>query len=257
MIEDMIQLDSPIADLKGFGPKSAEKFIKLDLHTVGDLLLYFPFRYEDFKSKSIFELMDGEKAVITGTVVTPANVQYYGFKRNRLSFKIKQGEAVIAISFFNQPYLVDKIEMGAEVAIFGKWDQKKSAVTGMKVLAQVEDDMQPVYHVAQGVSQAQLIKAIKAAFDSGALNLLEENLPQVLLDKYRLMGRQEAVRALHFPKGLAEYKQALRRTKFEELFYFQMNLQVLKAENKSETNGLAIAYDKAKIKAKIQHYHSP
>ena len=251
MIEDMIRLDSPIADLKGFGPKSAEKFTKLDLYTVGDLLLYFPFRYEDFKSKSIFELMDGEKAVITGTVVTPANVQYYGFKRNRLSFKIKQGEAVIAISFFNQPYLVDKIEMGAEVAIFGKWDQKKSAVTGMKVLAQVEDDMQPVYHVAQGVSQAQLIKAIKAAFDSGALNLLEESLPQVLMDKYRLMGRQEAVRAMHFPKDLAEYKQALRRTKFEELFYFQMNLQVLKAENKSETNGLAIAYDEAKIKAKI------
>ena len=57
-----------------------------------------------FKSKSIFELMDGEKAVITGTVVTPANVQYYGFKRNRLSFKIKQGEAVIAIRFL-QPAL--------------------------------------------------------------------------------------------------------------------------------------------------------
>ena len=60
-----------------------------------------------------------------------------------ISTVVKQGEAVIAISFFNQPYLVDKIEMGAEVAIFGKWDQKKSAVTGMKVLAQVEDDMQP------------------------------------------------------------------------------------------------------------------
>ena len=86
------------------------------------------------------------------------------------------------------------------MAIFGKWDQKKSAVTGMKVLAQVEDDMQPVYHVAQGVSQAQLIKAIKAAFDSGALNLLEESLPQVLMDKYRLMGRQEAVRACIFRK---------------------------------------------------------
>ena len=95
-----------------------KKFTKLDLHTVGDLLLYFPFRYEDFKSKSIFELMDGEKAVITGTVVTPANVQYYGFKRNRLSFKIKQGEAVIAISFFNQPYLVDKIEMGGRSGYF-------------------------------------------------------------------------------------------------------------------------------------------
>ena len=62
---------------------------------------------------------------------------------------------------------------------------------------------------------------------------------------------------MHFPKDLAEYKQALRRTKFEELFYFQMNLQVLKAENKSETNGLAIAYDEAKIKDKIAELPFP
>ena len=79
----------------------------------------------------------------------------------------------------------------------------------------------------------------------------------MLMDKYRLMGRQEAVRAMHSPRDLAEYKQALRRTKFEELFYFQMNLQVLKAENKSETNGLAIAYDEAKIKAKIAELPFP
>ena len=151
-----------------------------------------------------------------------------------------------------------RLRWGQKWLFLANWDQKKSAVTGMKVLAQVEDDMQPVYHVAQGVSQAQLIKAIKAAFDSGALNLLEESLPQVLLDKYRLMGRQEAVRAMHFPKDLAEYKQALRRTKFEELFYFQMNLQVLKAENKSETNGLAIAYDETKNqRQKLQNYHFP
>ncbi|MFC3931656.1 ATP-dependent DNA helicase RecG [Streptococcus dentapri] len=244
-------LQEPIAALKGFGPKTAEKFTKLGLYIVKDLLLYYPFRYEDFKSKSIFELVDGEKAVITGTLVTPANVQYYGFKRNRLSFKMKQGEAVIAVSFFNQPYLADKLELGKEVGVFGKWDAAKSAVTGMKILAQVEDDMQPVYHVAQGVSQTSLIKAIKSAFDSGALEELEENVPSILLEKYRLMGRQEAVRAMHFPKDLAEYKQALRRIKFEELFYFQLNLQVLKTENKAESNGLAIAYDGEKIRKKI------
>lgn len=119
-----MKLTDQIAALKGFGPKSAEKFQKLGLFTIEDLLLYYPFRYEDFKSKSVFELLDGEKAVITGTVVTPANVQYYGFKRNRLSFKIKQGEAVIAVSFFNQPYLAEKIELGADVAVFGKWEEK-------------------------------------------------------------------------------------------------------------------------------------
>ena len=86
-----MNLQSSLAELKGLGPKSAEKFYKLGIYTIEDLLLYFPFRYEDFKSKSVFELADGEKAVVTGTVITPANVQYYGFKRNRLSFKIKQG----------------------------------------------------------------------------------------------------------------------------------------------------------------------
>lgn len=247
-----MHLKSPIADLKGFGPKSAEKFQKLDIYTIEDLLLYYPFRYEDFKSKSVFELADGEKAVITGTVVTPANVQYYGFKRNRLSFKIKQGEAVIAISFFNQPYLADKVELGQDVAVFGKWDQAKSALTGMKLLAQVEDDMQPVYRVAQGISQSALVKAIKAAFDAGAVNWIEENLPQVLLDKYRLLSRSQAAAAMHFPKDLAEYKQALRRIKFEELFYFQMNLQALKAENKSESSGLTMTFDDKELNEKIE-----
>ena len=246
-----MNLQSSIVELKGIGAKSAEKFYKLDIYTIEDLLLYYPFRYEDFKSKRVSELADGEKAVITGTVVTPANVQYYGYKRNRLSFKIKQGEAVIAISFFNQPYLADKVELGSDIAIFGKWDALKSAVTGMKILAQVEDDMQPVYRVAQGISQNALVKAIKSAFEIGAQNWLPENLPQLLLDKYRLLGRAQATAAMHFPKDLAEYKQALRRIKFEELFYFQMNLQALKADNKSEANGLAIAYDEQKVADKI------
>ena len=246
-----MDLQSSIAALKGLGPKSAEKFHKLDIYTIEDLLLYYPFRYEDFKAKSIFDLLDGEKAVVTGRVVTPPNVQYYGFKRNRLSFKIKQGEAIIAVSFFNQPYLQDKVEIDQEIAIFGKWNQAKSSLTGIKILAQVADDMQPVYHVAQGISQAALVKAIKSAFDSGHADCLPENLPQLLLDKYRLLDRKTATRAMHFPKDLAEYRQALRRIKFEELFYFQLNLQMLKAANKSESNGLVISYDQDKVAAKI------
>ena len=71
------------------------------------------------------------------------------------------------------------------------------------------------------------------------------------MDKYRLMGRQELCVSCIFLKIWLNISQALRRIKFEELFYFQMNLQVLKAENKSETNGLAISYDEVKIKAKI------
>lgn len=237
-----MNLHQPLTVLPGVGPKSAEKFTRLGIENLQDLLLYFPFRYEDFKSKNVLELEDGEKAVISGLVVTPANVQYYGYKRNRLRFTIKQGEVVLAVNFFNQPYLADKVEVGSTIAIFGKWDKAKASLTGMKILAQVEDDLQPVYRVAQGISQASLVKVIKTAFDQGLELLLEENLPQVLLERYQLLGRSQAVRAMHFPKDLVEYKQALRRVKFEELFYFQMQLQVLKHETKDVSQGLIIPW---------------
>ena len=244
-----MNLHQPLSVLPGIGPKSAEKYKKLGIETVEDLLLYFPFRYEDFKSKNVLDLEDGEKAVVSGLVATPANVQYYGYKRNRLRFTIKQGELVLAVSFFNQPYLADKIELGQTVAVFGKWDKAKGALTGMKLLAQVEDDLQPVYRLAQGVSQSALVKVIKTAFEAGLDQLLEENLPQVLMDKYQLLSRRQAVRAMHFPKDLEEYKQALRRVKFEELLFFQLQLQVLKEENRSVGQGIVLDWDKKKLKA--------
>ena len=243
-----MNLHQPLSVLPGIGPKSAEKYKKLGIETVEDLLLYFPFRYEDFKSKNVLDLEDGEKAVVSGLVATPANVQYYGYKRNRLRFTIKQGELVLAVSFFNQPYLADKIELGQTVAVFGKWDKAKGALTGMKLLAQVEDDLQPVYRLAQGVSQSALVKVIKTAFEAGLDQLLEENLPQVLMDKYHLLSRRQAVRAMHFPKDLEEYKQALRRVKFEELLFFQLQLQVLKEENRSVGQGIVLDWDEKKLK---------
>ncbi len=245
-----MNLHQPLTVLSGVGPKSAEKFTKLGLESLQDLLLYFPFRYEDFKSKNVLDLEDGEKAVVSGQVVTPANVQYYGYKRNRLRFTIKQGEVAVAVNFFNQPYLADKVELGASIAVFGKWDKAKASLTGMKLLAQVEDDLQPVYRVAQGISQTSLVKLIKVAFDQGLDRLLEENLPPVLRERYQLLGRTQAVRAMHFPKDLAEYKQALRRVKFEELFYFQMQLQVLKYETKDISQGLAIPWQEKMLAQK-------
>ena len=242
-----MNLHQPLSVLPGIGPKSAEKFKKLGIETLEDLLLYFPFRYEDFKTRNVLELEDGEKAVISGVVATPANVQYYGYKRNRLRFSIKQGDQVIAVNFFNQPYLADKIEVQQTVAIFGKWDKAKGSLTGMKLLAQVEDDLQPVYRVMQGVSQNSLVKLIKIAFDQGLDQLLEENLPQVLRDRYQLLSRSNAVRAMHFPKDLADYKQALRRVKFEELLFFQLQLQVLKEENHDASQGISLDWNPEKL----------
>lgn len=244
-------LSDKLSALKGFGDKAVASFRALGIETVEELLLYFPFRYEDFQQRQVADLADGEKAVLAGLVVTPPNVQYYGFKRNRLSFKMRQGDLVIGVHFFNQPYLADKVLVGEQVAIFGKWDAIKQSLTGIKVLARVQEEMQPIYHVAQGIRQTSLVKAIRAALDAGYLTLLPENLPAVLLDKYRLMTRQQAVLAMHFPEDISQYKQALRRIKFEELLYFQLQLQVIKLANRSQRGGLAMSIDRDKLAAKI------
>lgn len=246
-----MKLTDSVQFLKGVGPKSVEIFHKLGIFTVQDLLLYFPFRYEDFASRSVFELVDGEKATIIGTVVTPANVQYYGFKRNRLSFKIKEGEAVVAVSFFNQPYLADKVEVGKEIAVYGKWEQAKQQLMGMKVVAQVDDGLEPVYHLTAGMKQSQLVKVIHQVFESDLLSELPENLPEFLIKKYRLMNRQEAVLAMHFPEDMEAHKQALRRVKFEELFMFQLKLQALKNKEKSGRAGLEVVFEQGEIDQKI------
>lgn len=247
----MIRLEDRLIVLPGVGEKSAVKFQQLGLETVEDVLCYYPFRYDDFAARSVLELEDGEKALISGLVLTPATVQYYGFKRNKLRFSLRQGEVVIAVSFFNQPYLVERIKVGQEIAVWGKWDKTKAGLTGMKLVAQLGDELQPIYHVAQGISQASIVKLIKAAFDKGYGELLRENLPQTLKERYRLVERRQAVRAMHFPQNVAEYKQALRRIKFEELFYFQLRLQQLKLANQAVSEGLAIAYLADKVREKI------
>ncbi len=246
-----MNLTDSIQFLKGVGPKSAERYQQLGIFTVSDLLTYFPFRYDDFAAKPIFELIDGEKMTIVGTVVTPANVSYYGARRNRLVFKIKQGEAVISVSFFNQPYLQSKVELDAEIAIYGKWDAKKMSITGMKILAQVENSFQPVYHVMQGIKQSALVTLLQTVFDAGVGELITENLPESLLQKYRLVDRKTAVHDMHFPIDEAAHHQALRRMKFEELFYFQLKLQALRLKDKALAFGLTIKIDEQLLAAKI------
>ncbi|WEV61391.1 ATP-dependent DNA helicase RecG [Streptococcaceae bacterium ESL0729] len=250
MVECM-KLSDSIQYLKGVGPKALENYQKLGISTLEDLLFYFPFRYEDFSGKSALELMDGEKATVVGVVVTPVSSRYYGFKKNRLNFKIKQDELVISVSFFNQAYLAQKIEVGANLAIYGKWDARRAALSGIKLLAQIDNGREPVYRLKEGVKQGKLVSLIKQVMDLGALNLIEETLPAYLLEKYRLLPRSLAVFNMHFPEDDEAHRQALRRVKFEELFYFQLKMQALKYRDKKLTKGLSLPYDDKLLLEKI------
>lgn len=248
----MRSLSDPVTMLAGVGGKRAESLASLGIHTIEDLLTYYPFRYEDIQERNLNEILDQEKVTIKGLVVSPPVMSRFGYKKNRLQFRMMQDHAVFNVSFFNQPYLKEKIILSEEIAVYGKWDAKRKSLNGMKILgSQSADDFSPIYHVNKSIRQTTLVDLIRRGFEEYG-TLIEENLPVSLVDKYRLLDRSTAVKSMHFPKNHEENHQAKRRVVFEEFFLFQMRLQGLKKSEKAESNGIEILYDIQKLKHFIQ-----
>ncbi|MCJ0564515.1 ATP-dependent DNA helicase RecG [Enterococcus cecorum] len=247
-----MNLQDPVTALSGVGEKRAETLANLGIETIEDLLSYYPFRYEDIQERQIQEINDQEKVTLKGLVVSPAVLNRFGYKKSKLSFRLMQENDVFMVSFFNQPYLKDKVVVGEEIAIYGRWDAKRQTLNGMKILSSSSQNegFSPIYHVNKSIRQTILIQLIKQAFEQ-YYGYIEENLPQNLVDKYRLFARNEAMWAMHFPKTMEDHHQAKRRVIFEEFFVFQMKIQGLKTKEKAEKNGLSIPYDIQKLKAFI------
>ncbi|MGX7173447.1 ATP-dependent DNA helicase RecG [Enterococcus ratti] len=248
----MRSLSDPVTMLAGVGQKRADSLASLGIHTIEDLLTYYPFRYEDIQERNLNEILDQEKVTLKGLVVSPPVMSRFGYKKNRIQFRMRQEHAVFNVSFFNQPYLKDKIILSEEIAVYGKWDAKRKSLNGMKILgSQTLNDFSPIYHVNKSIRQTTLVDLIRRGFEEYG-SLIEENLPVRLVDKYRLLDRSTAVKSMHFPNNHEENHQAKRRIIFEEFFLFQMQLQGLKESEKAEINGLEILYDVQRLKHFIQ-----
>lgn len=245
-------IQEAVSVLPGVGPKRVQTLAELGIVTVEDLLSYYPFRYEDIQEKNLLEINDQEKVTLKGVIVSAPVVSRFGYKKSRLQFRMMQDHAVFMVSFFNQPYLKEKIEVGEELAVYGKWDAKRKSMNGMKILGGKQtEEYAPIYHVTKSIRQSTLVDLIKVSFEKFG-DQVPEDLPEYLLEKYRLMPRKQAMRAMHFPKNPAESHQAKRRVVFEEFFLFQMRMQGLKKSERSEKNGIAIRYDVERLKTFTQ-----
>jgi len=112
----MSEVFQSVQVLPGVGPKRLEPLAELGIETVYDLLTHFPFRYEDIQIRDVQTIMDQEKVTLKGLVATQPVVSYYGFKKNRLAFRMAIEKQVIQVAFFNQPYLKDKIANRTELS---------------------------------------------------------------------------------------------------------------------------------------------
>lgn len=247
-------LTDPASTLPGVGPKRAEALASLEIHTVGDVLFYFPFRYDDLQVKSLDEAADQEKITIKGIVVADPVVSRFGPRKNRLNVRIQVDRAVVMVTFFNQPWLKDKFTQGMEAAIYGKWDAKRHSMTGMKVLAtQTEDapSMAAIYPANKNIRQSTLAELAKAAF-AKEQGHIPDIIPQVIREKLRLLSDEQLIQGMHWPKTPAEAKAARRTAIFREFFLFECQIQSLREDSQLAANGLAIPFDNQQVRGLIK-----
>lgn len=241
----------PVTVLPQVGAKRLEALHQLGIFTVLDLLSHYPFRYEDIQVKDLSEIEDQEKVTLKGDVVSEAVLTRFGPKKNRLVFRMAIDHAVIAVTFFNQPYLKSKIHAGEEIAVFGKWDDKRKSLTGMKILgAQIEQEeagFESIYSANKGIKQKTILNLVTEAFARYEA-LIPEIIPAYLKEKYRLISHRDAIYAMHFPTSEEQTKQARREVVFEEFFIFQMKMQVLRKQEKAVGKGTELTYNVADLR---------
>ncbi|AKP66702.1 ATP-dependent DNA helicase RecG [Companilactobacillus ginsenosidimutans] len=235
----------PVSVLPGVGPKRLTAIESLGIKSIYDLLFYFPFRYEDMEVKSLEDAVDQEKILLKGIVASDPVVAHFGYKKNRLNVRILVENESIMVTFFNQPWLKDKFETGNEVAVYGKWDQNRRALTGMKVIgdSHSEGAIDSVYSVNKSIHQKTLVNLIKQAFDTYHQDIVSV-IPIEIRTKYQLLEDEQIVKGMHFPKDEQESEVARRSAKFREFFLFECGIQSVKAKDRQDNDGLVEDYNR-------------
>lgn len=238
-------LNEPVSNIKGVGEKMSEDLELMKIHTVGDLLTYFPYRYDIHEIKPLAELIHNEQATIEGRVLYAPSLSFYGKKKSRLTFTIESEHVAIKVVMFNRAFLKNQLEPGDTVTLTGKWDANRLQLTAThfhKGEARESDDIRPIYSAKGDVTTGRLKKIISEALKQYG-SAIPEPLPEHYLENYKLPGRFNAIQSLHIPENRLALKHARRRFIYEEFLVFQLKMQLLRKSIREATEGNAKSFD--------------
>ena len=231
--------DTPVRYLKGVGPKTAERFEKLGIVTLADLLCHYPRRYIDFsRPYSIAEAPPDTECVVKAEVFAkPAGRILLGGRRME---RITAGDDVssLEITWFNNPYATQKLELGQEYyfegIVTGGMLRRQMVNPQVRTAAQITAaPFEAVYPQTEGLSSTVIAKCIRQLLPHA--ELLPDPLPEEMLKKYRLLSKADAVRAIHCPATEEEAFAARRRLIYEELLVLQLGIGRMKNRGSAST----------------------
>ena len=231
--------DTPVRYLKGVGPKTAERFEKLGILTLSDLLCHYPRRYLDFsKPYSIAEAPSDTECVVKAEVFAkPGGRILPGGRRME---RITAGDNVssLEVTWFNNPYAVQKLELGQEYyfqgIVTGGMLRRQMVNPQVRTDAQVASSpFEAVYPQTEGLTSSAIAKCVRQLLPH--VELLPDPLPPGMLKKYRLLPKADAVRAIHCPASEEDAFAARRRLIYEELLVLQLGIGRMKNHGAAST----------------------
>jgi len=279
----MLELTTPVQYVKGIGPKLAEILATKGIATVGDLLHYLPFRYEDrLNPRGIAELRPGEMATVIG------EVRNSGLFRTRkmpiFQLTVGQGPSRLRCLWFHGAYLHDKFKPGELIALYGKVEQDQRSGELQIIQPQFErlgdasgDEGEdkaaaslevgrivPIYESAgQGRLTARWFRRVIRRALEDLTPDLAETVPVAVRERLALVSEREALWKVHWPEAgespadlQSSRTPAHIRLIFEELFFVELGLELKRRQQKAET-GIAFRLDERVREAikKILPFH--
>ena len=226
-------LDVSIQALDGVGPKLAAAASEAGLQTVGDVLLRFPHSHRDRQIRSLGEIEEGEQATV---LVEVLGAKPRPFRKRGLtitSVKVGDDSGHTRATWFNQPWIADKLSEGAQLLLTGKLTKRGFGVTEYEVVGGDEPSsgFVPIHPATETLRPQRLRDWAKQAC-AWAPNAIE-GLPAELRARRGLAGAGDSIRAAHFPETPDEADEALRRIAFEELFLYQAILATRKRTHRT------------------------
>ena len=280
----MLELSTPVQYVKGVGPRIGEVLAAKGIYSVGDLLHYLPFRYEDrLNPRGISELRPGEMATVVG------EVRNSGLFRTRkmpiFQLTVGQGRARLRCLFFNATYLQDKFKPGQMIALYGKVEEDERSRELQIIQPQFEmlgdptdsgengaekkaaesleiGRIVPIYEAIGRLTPRWFRKAIRTALDNLTPDL-PDPIPAAVRAHLGLISPRAALWNVHWPEPGESFEdlQSSRtpahiRMIFDELFFVELGLELKRRQQKAQT-GIAFRLDdrvRAAIK-KILPFH--
>jgi ATP-dependent DNA helicase RecG len=228
-------LDVSIEALEGVGPKLAAAAAEAGIATIGDLLRRFPRRHRDRTVVPVAELRPGDRGTIEVELLADPPRPFRRRGLSILTVRVGDDSGSLRATWFNQPWLAEKLRAGERLLLSGARDKRGFRVSEHEPAAGGQGPgsagLVPVHPGTERLKPQRIRHWIEQAIPL-ARNAIEP-LPAELRLRRALPGAADAITAMHFPETPAEAEAARRRLAFEELFLYQALLATRKREHRS------------------------